>query len=332
MKSPLIFKGDSRYTYASGVVRGLEPYLLTKSDYQKVIDAELNQLSIVLSELGYGGGEHTPEHALDIAIDNLFSQIGNLSQDKNFTDTIELRYDFQKASVILKSHFFDEPLPSLVPWGNFPADTMISSINAILGGEKSEISKVLNEAVSSAKEMFAAYDSPIAIDIALDRDYCEHIRSVLPDSEFFSRWMAIYTDWLNIKAFARIIAAKLPVKMLWDMFVEGGDIPLKKFADAEEGGIEHIQSAFAITEYGRKLSDALKSAINGDLSAVDTMFRMELISLYRYTRYCSYGLELLWAYSFLKLEEIGVLRTILRTKLAKIPAEYVKEVISVVVE
>ncbi len=332
MKSPLIFKGDTRYTYASGVVRGLEPYLLTKADYQKVIDAELNQLSIVLSELGYGGGEHTPEHALDIAVENLFAQLDKLSQDKNFTDTIKLRYDFQKSSVILKSHFFDKPLPQLVDWGFYHTDILISGIGAILDGGKSGFLKILDEAILSAKEIFAAYNSPIVIDIALDKYYCEHIRSVLPDSEFFARWMAIYADWLNIKALARIAAAKLPVKMLWDMFVEGGDIPLKKFAEAEEGGIEHIHSAFAITEYGRKLSDALKSAMDGDLSAVDTMFRMELISLYRYTRYCSYGLELLWAYSLLKLEEIGVLRTILRTKLAKIPVEFVKEVISVVVE
>ena len=332
MKPPLIFKGDARYTYASGVIRGLELYLLTKSDYQKIIDADINQLTTVLSELGYGGGEHHPEHALDIATDNLFALIDKLSQDRIFTDAIKLRYDFQKAGVILKSRFFEKPLPELPLWGMLPDDELISGVESILNGEKSNLPDVLVDGILSARKTFSTYNSSNAIEIALDSEYCKHLQSVIPEGEFFQRWMRIYADWLNVKAFVRISLADMQMKVFREFFVECGDIPGKKFAEAEELGAEHFSSVFSNTEYGKELSDALKKAVDKNLSAIDTLFRIKLISLYKYTKYCPYGLELLWSYSLLKMEEIGVLRTILRTKLADIPIDFAREVISIVVE
>lgn len=332
MKLPLIFKGDADYVYASGVVRGLEPYLLTKADYQKLLDAQPNQVPVVLSELGYGGGEHNPEDALDNAIQRLLTQVERMSHHKEFTNTIGLRYDFAKVAVILKAHFLSEPIATLPHWGTIPTDTLSASIDAVLAGENTTLPEPIVTGIALSKRYFSAYNSALAVDMALDKTYAEYLHSVIPDGEYFARWMAIYADWLNTKALARIIASEMPSRMLLDIIIPGGDIPTDRFAEIVRGEPEHIPSVLAVSEYGKALANVFRAAVSEKPAGIDVFFRMKLISLYRYTRYCPYGLELLWAYALLRLEEIGVLRTILRAKAAEIPIDLIREVISIVVE
>ncbi len=332
MKPPLIFKGDPDYAYASGVVRGLEPYILTKADYQKILDADENQLGLVLSELGYGGGEHNPEHALDIATDLLFATIDKLSKHKKFTDLLKLRYDFHKSSVVFKARILGREVPPLVPWGTIPTDELVAGINAFVEGGEAKLPKPIIDGLALGKKLFAAYNAVLAIDIALDKTFITHARSVLPKGEYFSRWFALYSDWLNTKSFVRIVRSGVPTKLFWEIFCDGGDIGRAVFARALEGENEQIPQAFANTEYGKRLVDVLRLVWRGKLVALDAFFSAKMRELFRYTRYCPYGLEIVWAYACMRLEEISTLRTILRAKKAQLPRETLKEVISVALE
>jgi len=332
MKSPLLFKGDTRYAYASGVVRGLENYILSRADYQKVFDADVNQIGTVLTEIGYGGGEQNPEHALDTATEQLFRNIQKLSKDKEFTDTLRLKFDFANTRTFMKSHLLDVEMPGLLQWGTIPPDVLPRKIESFIDGEKSELPQCLKNAISAAKDMFLQFHSAVAIDSAIDREYLKYLGSVLPDNEFFRRWFAIYSDWMNIKSFVRIMRSKLSHKLFWENFIDGGDIPAEKFKNAIELDAESIPLAFSNTEYGIRLSEIIRLAFSGKLAPLDIFFRVKLVELNRYTRFCSYGPELLWAYANIRLEEIGSLRTILRAKGAKLSFDAIKEVISVVLE
>ena len=332
MKQPLIFKGDTEYAYASGVIRGLENYLLTRADYQKVFDAESNQIGAVLTELGYGGGEHNPEHALDIAIERTFATMDSLTKDNQFTDLWRMQYDIRNVQSFLKAHFFGEEIPPLLQFGTISAENLIHNIELALNNEKNDLPELFIECIAEAKRLYNSFHSPVAIDIALDRKFIGYIHEVLFESEYFDRWFAIYADWVNVKSFVRITRSKLPIKLFGEGFISNGDIPEEKFAQAMELDIENIPGIFLLTEYGRKLVEVIKKAFAKELEPLDIFFRTQLIMHYRYTKFCLFGPELLWAFAGTKLEEIGSLRTILRAKSAELPFDSIKEVISVVME
>ncbi len=334
MKAPLIFKGDTRFVYASGVVRGLENYLLTRADYQKVMDAAPEQLGTVLGEIGYGGGEHNPEHALDLATEQLLSIVDKLSGNSRIGRTLRLSYDFRNAAAYLKYLWFsgEGEFKSFLPWGTLEPDALRSKIEDILNEQSADIEPTLAGAVEQARHLKDAYKTPLAVDIAFDRAYYRYAARNLPEGEYFSRWMAVMSDWANLKSFVRVINFGLNRKLFWETFAEGGDIPAGKFREAADLDAESIPAVFVHTEYGSRLSDVIKTALGGEMSGLDLFFRAKLMELYRYTRYCIFGPELLWAYAMTKQEEINTLRVILRAKGAKLPFEMIREVISVVLE
>ncbi len=332
MKQPLLYKSNSEYTHASGVVRGLEKYLLTRADYQKVFDAEPNQIGAVLSELGYGGSEHNPEHALDTAIEQLFIAIDKLSKDRDFTNVWRIRYDLQNVQSYLKAHFLGEEIDTFAPWGSIQTDVLTRKIEAELNNEKSELPEPIANAVKSAKKLFNSYHSAVAVDVAVDIEFAKYIKSILPESEYFERWFAVYADWANVKSFVRTVRSNLPIGLLWDGFVPGGDIPKDRFLEALENDKENIHTTFTYTEYGMPLANVVKNAFSGQLVQMDIFFQKSLRSLHDSTKFCLFGPELVWAYMGMKHEEIKSLRIILRARGAKLPFEMIKEVTSVVMD
>ena len=335
MKAPLIFKGDARFVYASGVVRGLENFLLTRADYQKVMDAEVHQLGTVLGEIGYGGGEHDPEHALDLATEQLLALMDKLGRGSEIPQILRRGFDFRNAAAYLKWRWFgtkDEKFDAYLGWGEFEPAALVEEIEKALAGEKHALPPYLARGVEQSRELVDKYSSPIAVDVALDGAYFDYLRAALPKGEYFARYLALLADWQNLRGFVRGVNLKLNQRLVREGFLPGGDIPQDRLDEAFELEREAIPGAFAHTEYGSGLNDVLKEALSGNLGALDVFFRAKLIDLYRYTRYCLFGPELLWAYAQTKLEEINTLRTILRAKAARLPMDLIKEVISVVLE
>jgi len=332
MKQPLLYKSSSEYTHASGVIRGLEKYLLTRADYQKVFDAEPNQIGAVLSELGYGGGEHNPEHALDTAIEQLFNAVDKLSKDRDFTNVWRIRYDFQNVQTYLKAHFLGEEIDTFAPWGSIQTDVLTRKIEAELNNEQSELPEPIVNAVKSAKKFFNSYHLAVAVDVAIDSEFAKHIESVLPEGEYFKRWFAIYADWSNVKSFVRTVRSSLPIGLLWDGFVPDGDIPKDRFLEALENDKESIHTTFTYTEYGKPLANVVKNAFSEKLLQMDIFFQKLIRNLHGSTKFCLFGPEPVWAYMGMKHEEIKSLRIILRARGAKLPFDSFKEVISVVMD
>ncbi|RKZ29962.1 hypothetical protein DRQ33_08325 [bacterium] len=269
MKTPLIFEGDTRYTYSSGVIRGLENFLLTPGDYQKVFDVGDEQLGTVLAEIGYGGGEHNPEHALDIATQQLLELVEKLSRHKQFTDTIRLKYDFKNAQIYLKAHFFDEKISSTLPNGTIEPDSLFAEIENLLNGEIAKLPKPMDEGIEKVNNIISSFNTPVAVDIVMDNVYYRYLHDALPQSEYFIRWFAIVADWINTKSFVRIVRSQLPINLFPEYALDGGDIPLDKFYQSSELDTESIPMLFANTEYGNKFVDIIKHGLDGKLSSLD---------------------------------------------------------------
>ncbi len=328
-----LFKTDERYTYSTGVLRGLEPYLLKRADYQKVLDAELDELASLLSSLGYGGGEINIEHALDLAIERLFSLTDSLSRDRTVTDTLRLRYDFLNAGAILKAKLFGGNLESeFISFGKIPKDALLKGIDAIWDREKPDLPEILMQSISAARKSASIFNTILEIDAAMDRSFLMYLKEIFQKSEFFERLWKVNADFLNIKILVRVIKTEFLRKMFWEFFIPGGTIPRESFKSALEADRGNVHIEFRNSEYGIKLSDSIKQAIGGKSNIIDNFFKSKLLELYRYTRYCPYGIEVLWAYANMVLEEIGILRTIVRSKRAGVSKDKIMEVISFAME
>ncbi len=332
MKPPLIFKTDADYTYASGVIRGLENYILKRNDFQKLWDADASQTSSVLAELGYGGGEHDAEHALDVGIEILLKTIDKLVKNPELADVLRYKYDFSNISAYLKAHFAGEVPRTFVQWGKFAPEKLFKLIEAQLLGEKTELPPLFVDGINRAKRYYNTYRTSAAVDAALDATLLLHNRRVLPIGDFFERYFAVLADWANVLSFIRTVRANFSVPMFWESYVHGGDIEMRVFTQAFTADAENAHNAFAFTEYGKTLQEAIRNALAGEGELLDTIFRRARKKLFDATRYCSFGPELIVGYAGAKLDEIAILRVILRAKAAKMQYESIREVISYVVE
>ncbi len=333
MKSPLLFTGKTDYAYASGVIRGLENYLLGRSEYQKLIDSDPDSIDNVLAEFGYSSSEKDPEIALNLATEKLFETIDKLSKGDKIADIWKVRADFSKISAIVKSILLDTEPPELVTWGFFNSEKLSREIYYHFDPEKKcSLPVHYIKTIERAQSNFKSHKTTLSVDIAVDSSFSDYVSTIVPASEYFKRFWSFYVDWWNVKAFVRIRKAKLSSSLFYDTFNVSGDIPLSIFTDAMESDNERLSTHFMHTEYGKSLQDVIKQAFEGMLIPLDNYFRGKLLAHYKYTRYCLYGLELLLAYESIKLEEIAILRTIVRAKKARLPVNKLKEVINFALE
>lgn len=325
MKSPILFKDDIRYAYASGVIRGLENYLLKRTDFNKLIDSPNSQIASVLSELGYGGGEVEPEHVLDNAIKFLFAEIDRITLHSELTRICQLRFDLLNFSSALKAQLYDVKQSAFIPWGRHSYSEINSAVADAISNTKVQLEPFLATALEKALKLHKEFLNIIVIDLAMDKTFGDFVSKKLPKSEFFSRWYSIMADWMNTKNFVRIVLAEIPQKLFWAVIWETGDLPAETFIKSWENP-ESVHTIFVQTEYGKSLGDVMVKSMKGELYSIDNYFNSLMMELYRYTRFCPYGLEVVWAYLCVKLEEISILRKIVRGKLAGIDSHRIREV------
>lgn len=326
MKSPIFFKGDAKYAYSSGVVRGLESYLLTKADFNKLIDAPTAQMGAILSEFGYGGGEVEPEHVLDNAIKFLFDEINRITLRNEFTQIWQLRFDLLNFASALKSQLYDIGKFTFIPWGKHTYSEVSSAVSDVVSNTKTNLDPFLGSALENALRLHKEFLNTVVIDLAIDKAFGGFVLEKIPKGDFFSRWYSLMADWMNTKNFVRISLAGIPQKLFWAVLWKPGSLYEGVFASLWENS-ESASVVLVRTDYGKQLGENVAKSMKGELYLIDNYFNSLLKELYRYTRFCPYGLEVVWAYLCVKLEEISILRKIVRSKLAGISPQQIREVV-----
>ena len=106
------FKDDTRYAYAVGRIRVLETRLLNRDALQRMLEADSPQATLeALSDTEYEASfskiesEWDFETALREEMERIYKLIDKLTQDRELTDILRIKWDFHNLKVLLKSKY-----------------------------------------------------------------------------------------------------------------------------------------------------------------------------------------------------------------------------------
>jgi len=321
------FSRDTRYAYATGRVRGLERRMLARADFARLLDAPtLDAALALLSDTPYGPRLSLGpwEEALRQEEAAAHEIVDELDVTGMLAAALRARHDFHNLKVFLKAKRAGAlSEPALSDLGRVPR----AAFERAFGEDAERLPEPIESARRRAEEAYALWESPIALDAAVDQAVAEDLARVFRalDLTFLLAWLAIRSDALNLQALVRLKWAGEDARILRSVALPGGAIPPEKLRDIEDEPIETIPARLAATRYGRILEDGIGALRAGGFARLASRFGgLEAEHLAR-ARWEPFGAEPLAAYALLKEIEIRALRMVLVGKANGIEAERLRE-------
>ncbi len=326
MKKIPLMTGDTRYAFASGRIRFLETKLITRAVAVKLLESQLDDFPRILAEYEY----HLPsglkteddiDRAFNFELEYLLKLVEFLSVDKKFPILIRKRYDFLNLAYLMKSKLSNvEFTPTIMGTIN------PSTIRRIFDNEEwDKLPPELHDGLVLAKKAYEETEFLSSIDSKLEWQYFAILKNSLPRLEFLKGYYELYFDMLNIMNIARCRAFGRTFKNFVQIYLDGGSFDLPFFRNIFELPQEQIISKLFETEFGRALGESFQSAIQHyNFTPLQNLIDKIILEYLEQTRYCPFGLELIFSYYKRKEREIGVIRTIAKAKLYNIPIETIR--------
>jgi len=325
--------GDTRYAYASGVIRAKETRLLRKADFYKLAEIPIDELGKAFEEAGYylknsdNPGVEDYEAGLVEAERETLSLIDELLPDSRLPFYLKAKYDFANAAYLLKCRISGEKPQDagIVHIGNIGVTRLRRFFAA---GEKEKIPDEFIHSIEQAEQEYDATKNPATIDITLDMEYLSLLKSCLEKSRFIKEYIGLKSDLLNIKNLIRTRLLKLPYGFFKTIFVPFGKLPPQFFDELSDKPEEVVSSKLSVSYLGRRLGDELAKAIR-EKSFLDFDVLSEAYELLFLDniKFCPFGLELVYAYWEMITFEINTVRRIILARLSGLPEEKIRRII-----
>jgi vacuolar-type H+-ATPase subunit C/Vma6 len=327
LSAPIISSGDTRYVFATGVVRGLWARRMGKPEFARLLDSDINELGKHLADAGFAGAESDIEKALSDSWMETIVLVEKLTESKDIAAVLRMFTDFTNASVAVKSHIFGinaEPL--FLHGGNASAE----DFRKFTEGDKNvlAIPKEVREAMLLAKGLFAESGIPLILDVALDSYFGTVFvdRLIKSESAFLMEYGKRWADSKNLTAYLRLRIAKIDTERFKRFFIEGGYISRNEFKVFESMEIDGIPSRLLFSVYGKPLADAVSHLVRSEtFEVLSNYFSGSLEEFLRQNVYIPYGLDVVMAYAFLKYREIAAIGAIVRMRRANVIRERIIE-------
>lgn len=349
--------GNEDYAYAVGKIRALETQLLTKSDFERLLETS-NATSALqeLSDTPYG--EHLIrikdiseyELLLNEELKKTHNLIKELSLHPEITDLFFLEKDLHNLKVLLKSKYAkissDE---NLIDLGLFRLAELKEMV------EKNDYLKFTNptirETVIQTVKQFELTHEPELIDFVLDAGMYEMLLDAVRKHQniFLERFFQLQIDLTNLKTLVRFIVTKKDKRYFKDVLIHGGNLAyeffLREFPEKEQDvprkvGLERYENIITyqkdlnakerrtpiLEKYEQIISAGIKSWVKErSFSLLEKLIDNCLTEYLKKAKYITLGLEPLIAYLFAKETETKNIRIIILGKLNKVPQEILRE-------
>ncbi|MCD6097951.1 V-type ATPase subunit [bacterium] len=330
---PIITTGDTRYAYASGVIRAKETRLLRKADFYKLAEIPTDELGKAFEEAGYylKNSENPSiedyEAGLADAERETLNLIDELLPNSRLPFCLKAKYDFTNAAYLLKCQISGEKPKDagIVHIGNLSATRLRRLFTA---GEKEKIPVEFIHSIEQAKQEYEATKNPATIDITLDKEYLSLLKNCLEGNRFIKEYIGLKSDLLNIKNFVRTRLLKLPYGFFKTVFVPFGKLALNYFDELSDKQEEAIPTKLSVSYLGRRLGDELARAINEkEFLDFDVLCEAYELLFLDNTKFCPFGLEIVYAYWEKITLEITTIRRIILARLSGLPEERIRRII-----
>lgn len=323
---------DPKYGFAVGRVRALEPALLDKPRYERLVRVPGGEEFVAaLSETAYGkfleGGAVGVARALDVAAKENSDFCSICALDEWLARWFSMPAAFRALKVAVKEALSQGRSEVAIPRG-FDAQP-----------DRPVIAKVVGEVVQA----FSGDRNPASVDAALDRLQQHVERQVARTSEFVTGYLSLHADTENLRTLVRLKAREDDdtdsAGEIEDAFLEGGTLTLASVLLALPQPWEAILGLLAkAPPNGAGSAEFQEYLEQGKVALTDsrTFVRMERLGrelelrYLRQTRYATFGHEPLVAFFLLRENELRNLRLIYAAKLAGLGVEETQDLVAYV--
>jgi V/A-type H+-transporting ATPase subunit C len=309
---------DPKYGFAVGRVRSLEPSLMDKPRYERLVRTRSGgEFVAALAETTYAkfleGGAVDMAQALDGAARENASFLSAYALDDWLSRLFSMPLAFRCLKTTLKSALSQDAADVAVP----------HEFEAV--GQKARVSQVIAESV----EAYARNHDPAAIDIAVDRLRQEVALQIVRPSVFMIGYYGLHADIENLRTLVRLKVKEEDDKNLAGemeaAFLRGGTLALPSLLTALPQSWPDVVELLAKARPYGVGSESFRAYLEQGRTTVTegrSFGRMERLgreaelSYLRQTRYATFGHEPLVTFFLLRENELRNLRLLYAAKLA----------------
>ncbi|MCM8709608.1 V-type ATP synthase subunit C [Clostridium sp. SYSU_GA19001] len=311
------------------LIRVWESKLLTKSQYDRLIDSEnLEDALKLLQETPYGSFLENDnfETALNAAAGNMYRDISKAAPYEIIVNFMKVKFDYHNIKTLIKGKILEKDFSHiLIPTGIIHIDKLKAAISS---EELKDLPDVIKKGIEAALKDYEAVKDPQRIDIILDKYMFSHMRQIVKDinNEFINKFLIILIDLTNIKTLLRVKKLNKEAAFFRDLLIEGGKIDKRTFNELYQESLEDISHKLSSTEYGGMLKESMEYYFKTDsLAILEKNIDNYLMNYMKKAKFINLGPEPIVVYILARETEIKNIRIILVGKLNKVSENLIRE-------
>jgi V/A-type H+-transporting ATPase subunit C len=317
---------DVRYAFAVGRVRSREARMLTRAQFDRLVDARTeNQIVSSLADTPYG-----EVRAEDV--DTMLSR-AEIEEEAFFARYLEQEsiFEFFRAPLLISNlksalrRYYGAQIADdfFISEGSPSADEFTRFIE----GEASEVPDWLAE--PAGQVIAANYEEldPASIDLILDRALVERQHQLSKGYSFLRALLALQVDFTNLLAFLRLKVAEEEWEGFGKALLPYGSVGIDRFKTWWELGKESWVNQIPQVDAYKNLSEGLRELPRSFILLERQMKERELGFLLS-ARYLTFGYEPLTGYALVKREERRNVRRVVTGLRYDLEAETVRNSIA----
>ena len=324
---------ENLFIQSSAMVRVKEKSLLTKAQFERLIESETLEEAIRnLQDSSYQpylqdlDRPEEYEKALTKSWEDTMNEIEEMTPDKRIVYFSKAKYDFHNIKVVIKEKILGQDLSHiLMNEGKVNPENLREELGS---GEREVLSPFYKDLVNKVYDYYEEHQDPQLIDILADRFYFRYLKELAEEFELpiLVQYVEELIDLTNIRSFLRAQRQEKELDFLDLILLEGGEIPIEDFKNFYFQSVTENSALLKKSRIYYDIKEAIAEYQNTkSLSAFEKAMDDILMDTIKKAKSSTYGPEVLIGYLMAKETEIKNLRIIFISKLNDLPTEVIKE-------
>lgn len=321
------------FVFSSSAVRSLESKLLTKEEFDRMIDAaDLEQAVKVLQETVYSEGfsridrPEDYDKALSYELEKFYREIETITPNQDIIDIATLKYDNHNMKVLFKDHIMGTDNFDLIyPMGTIDVQDVSEEASE---GRRKELDNQLQGLATDAVYTYSDTLNLQDVDLAVERRFYTSLLDFAEETDvkMIEDYANDYIDFSNIIALFRMQNQNRDPSFIEKVITTSGYIYKDEIIAMYNNSIDEIVRRFRNARIGKRLVKGFEEyQETGRLSSFEKEFDNHLMDMARDAKFISHGPEVIFAYLISKEMEIKNLRIVLVSKLNQLSPESIRE-------
>ena len=303
--------------------------MLTREKAERMLDAaSFDEAAKMLADCGYEDMSSMSVNQIEKALADkraeVFSDLANMSPDKELIDIFRIKYDYHNAKTIMKAEAVELDREDLLSnSGRVSPATLLADFTE---DSFKNVPVALGKAVAEAKSVLNRTSNPQLADFILDKAYFAEMKEAAKElgSEFMMGYVEVLIDSANLRSAVRTLRMNKDGDFLRTALVPGGSVDVERVVSAANSG-ESLAQLFAVTKLKDAASAGAEAVAGGRMTAFELACDNAVNDYLDQAKLVSFGEAPVIAFIAAVENEITAIRMILTGRLAGIAPDTIRE-------